>query len=61
MLIINQTERNKRWQHNNRDYSNYLSYRSTARNFIIKRATTEDLHELQELIDKRFEEENTNS
>ena len=49
-----QTEANKRWQEKNRERARYLRNRSTARNFIKKDATEEDLQELESLIeDKR--------
>jgi hypothetical protein len=49
-----QTEANKRWQEKNRERTRYLRNRSTARNFIKKDATEEDLQELESLIeDKR--------
>lgn len=51
-----QTEANKRWQQQNKEYSNYLKARSTARGFIKNRATVEDLAELEELIRVRREE-----
>jgi len=48
-----QTEANKRWQEKNKDYSNYLKSRSTARSFIRNKATLEDLEELEQLIEDR--------
>ena len=48
-----QTEANKRWQEKNKEYSNYLKARSTARGFIKNKATLEDLEELQNLIEER--------
>lgn len=48
-----QTEANKRWQEKNKDYSNYLKSRSTARSFIRNKATIEDLEELEQLIEDR--------
>lgn len=55
-MATNRTEANKRWQQQNKDYSNYLKARSTARGFIKNRATVEDLAELEELIRVRREE-----
>jgi hypothetical protein len=49
----NQTEANKRWQEKNRERSRYLRNRSTARSFIRKQATNEDLEELKQLIQER--------
>ena len=51
-----QTEANKRWQEKNRERNRYLTRRSTARNFIKKDATEEDLRELEQLIADRREE-----
>lgn len=51
-----QTEANKRWQEKNRERNRYLTRRSTARNFIKKDATEEDLQELERLIEDRREE-----
>lgn len=45
-----QTEANKKWQEKNKEYSNYLKDRSKARSFIRKKATLDDLDELEELI-----------
>ena len=38
---------------NNRERTNYINDRSKAKNFILKKATEEDLKELEELIEKR--------
>lgn len=48
-----QTEANKRWQEKNRERARYLRNRSTARNFIKKDATEEDLQELESLIEEK--------
>lgn len=40
----------KKWRSKNRAHSNYLVYRSTARSFVLKHATLEDLEELQTKI-----------
>lgn len=53
-----QTEANKKWQEQNREKARYLRNRSTARNFIKKQATIEDIKELEELIDNRKKELN---
>lgn len=42
----------KRWRSKNRARSNYLVYRSTARSFVLKHATLEDLEELQAKIEE---------
>jgi len=51
-----QTEANKRWQEQNREKARYLRNRSTARNFVKKQATLEDIKELLELIETRKNE-----
>lgn len=48
-----QTEANKKWQEANRERTRYLRNRSTARNFVKKQATLEDIEELKKLIDER--------
>lgn len=54
MEITNkQTEANKKWQEKNREHARYLRNRSTARNFIKKQATVEDIQELETLIEIR--------
>lgn len=45
-----QRKAQKKWRSKNREYSNYLVYRSTARSFVLKHATLEDLEELQKKI-----------
>ena len=50
---MTQTDANRRWQQKHPDYSRYLNKRSTARNFIKKLATQEDLEELKGLIPLR--------
>ncbi|HEL9279355.1 TPA: hypothetical protein U0H91_001320 [Listeria monocytogenes] len=41
---------NKEWQSKNKEHANYLKSRSAARSFINKKATLEDLKELEKLI-----------
>lgn len=50
-----QREATKRWlsDDENRKHRNYLSYRGTARSFVRKHATKEDLEELKKLISER--------
>jgi len=38
--------------------SNYYQYKSKAKNFITKKATKDDLKELQKLINKQLKENN---
>lgn len=51
--VTKQTVANKKWQSQNKEYSNYLKARSTSRGFIKNRATLEDLEELEQLILER--------
>ena len=51
--INKQTEANKKWQQQNKEYSNYLKARSTARGFVKNKATEEDLLEMEKLIQER--------
>lgn len=53
-----QTEANKKWQDKNREKARYLRNRSTARNFVKKQATLDDIKELEELITNRKKELN---
>ena len=46
---------NKKWNERNREHRNYLTKRSTTRGFIRNHATKDDLLELQELIQEKFE------
>lgn len=52
----NQTIANKKWQEKNREHARYLRNRSTARSFIRKQATLDDLEELENLIKIRKKE-----
>ncbi|EAC3924900.1 TPA_asm: hypothetical protein GZS99_09405 [Listeria monocytogenes] len=45
-----QLKANKEWQSKNKEHANYLKSRSAARSFINKKATLEDLKELEKLI-----------
>lgn len=51
-----QSVANKKWEEKNRERSNYLKVRSTARSFIRNKASKEDLLELKSLIENRLEE-----
>ena len=51
-----QTEANKKWQAQNKEYSNYLKARSTTRGFIKNKATMEDLAEILKLVAERRQE-----
>ncbi|MBC8579122.1 hypothetical protein H8718_06175 [Lachnospiraceae bacterium NSJ-12] len=56
-MATKQTEANKRWQEQNKEYSNYLKSRSTARGFIKNKATVEDLMDLKKMIEERIKED----
>lgn len=49
-----QAAADKRWAEKNREHKNYLSRRSNARGFIKNLATTEDLEDLKERIERKF-------
>lgn len=51
-----QKRANKKWEEKNREYSNYLTQRRSARSFIRNKATKEDLKKLEELIKERRKE-----
>ncbi|HFK0261618.1 TPA: hypothetical protein ACGXKD_002242 [Listeria monocytogenes] len=48
-----QLKANKEWQNKNKEHANYLKSRSAARSFINKKATLEDLEELEKFIIER--------
>lgn len=48
-----QLKANKNWQEKNKEHANYLKSRSAARSFIKKKATLEDLEELEIAIKQR--------
>lgn len=50
-----QAKYNKTWENKNKEYSSYLKSRSSARSFIRKKATLEDLEELKKIIKEREE------
>ena len=47
---------NKKWDEQHRQRVRYLQYRSTAKNFILKRASHTDLVMLQKLITERLQQ-----
>ncbi|MGL4989905.1 MAG: hypothetical protein ACRC57_01890 [Sarcina sp.] len=55
-MVMTQSERNKKWEAKNKDYSNYLKNRSSARSFIRNKALEGDLDELENLIEERRNE-----
>ena len=44
---------NSKWDSENKERVRYLQDRSKARNFILKKATLEDLEELKKLIEEK--------
>ena len=40
----------KNWQSNNKEYSNYLKSKSSAKSFIKNKATIEDIEDIEKLI-----------
>ena len=54
-VTTKQTEYNKKWQEKNRERTKYLRNRSTSRSFIRNQATSEDIKELEQLINIRKE------
>ena len=53
MLTEAQKRAKQKYIENNRERTNYINDRSKAKNFILKKATKEDLGELEELIKER--------
>ena len=55
MLTEAQKRAKQKYREKNRERTNYLNARTTARGFIRNKATKEDLQELKELIKDREE------
>lgn len=53
MLTEAQKRTKQKYIENNRERTNYINDRSKAKNFILKKATKEDLKELEKLIKER--------
>lgn len=55
-MAVSESQRraNKKWRENHPERSNYLSKRSTARNFISQYGTLSDVEDLQTLVDDRL-------
>ena len=53
MLTEAQKRAKQKYREKNRERTNYLNARTTARGFIRNKATKEDLEELEELIKER--------
>jgi len=51
-----QKRASRKWEHKNKSRRQYINRRSTARNFIKKEATKEDLGEFKNLIKNREKE-----
>lgn len=57
-MVLSDAQRkaNKKWHKNNKERANYIAMRSSARSFIRKKSTLDDLKELQQIIDNRKKE-----
>jgi len=53
-----QNEATKKWQQNNKERATYLRYKSSAKTFIRKHATDEDLIELKAFLDDHMKGRN---
>ena len=51
-----QKRASRKWDHKNKSRRQYINRRSTARNFIKKEATKEDIDELKDLLTNRKKE-----
>ncbi|AKP03662.1 MULTISPECIES: hypothetical protein [Companilactobacillus] len=56
VLTDAQKRANEKWHRNHRERANYIAMRSSARSFIRKKSTLEDLEELQNIIENRRKE-----
>lgn len=56
VLTDAQRRANEKWHRNNRERANYIAMRSSAKSFIRKKSTLDDLDGLEEIIRKRREE-----
>lgn len=56
-VAIYNPEADAKWIQENKDHKNYLRQRSTARSFIRKKATKDDLLELSSIIEERLKNE----
>lgn len=56
VLTDSQKRANEKWHKNHRDRANYIAMRSSARSFIRKKSTLDDLKELQNIIEDRRKE-----
>lgn len=56
VLTDAQKRANEKWHRNHRDRANYIAMRSSARSFIRKKSTLDDLEELETIITNRRKE-----
>jgi len=56
VLTDAQKRANEKWHRNHRDRANYIAMRSSARSFIRKKSTLDDLEELESIITNRRKE-----
>lgn len=54
-MTNSQTKASRKWEEKNKARANYLRYRSTAKSFILKHATSEDLEAIEDYIKQRKE------
>ncbi|MFD1417199.1 hypothetical protein [Companilactobacillus keshanensis] len=57
-MVLSDAQRkaNKKWHKNNKERANYIAMRSSARSFIRKKSTLDDLKELEQIINNRKKE-----
>ena len=53
MLTEAQKRAKQKYREKNKERSNYINDKSKAKNFILKKATLEDLEELEKMIKER--------
>ena len=53
MLTEAQKRAKQKYREKNKERTNYINDKSKAKNFILKKATKEDLEELEKLIKER--------
>ena len=54
-MVLSDAQRkaNKKWHKNNKERANYIAMRSSARSFIRKKSTLDDLKELEQIINEK--------
>lgn len=54
-MTNSQAKASREWEKKNKERANYLRYRSTAKSFILKHATSEDIQAMEQYINQRKE------